>query len=78
MYNPRPVRVSTDPTCLGGGASPPPLGAILDTKTAFDCPGHEVLEYIAKLCLEVSVDVTDQVNGRIFDNPLASPGNAAV
>ena len=34
---------------------------ILDSKTAFDFPGQELSEYIAKFHLKVTDDVTDNV-----------------
>ena len=32
-----------------------------------DSPGHELSEYVAKVCLKATNDVTDPVKGQIFD-----------
>ena len=54
-------------------------GPILDPKTAFEIPGQEVSEHTAKLYLNVTDDVADQVKGQISEYPpsLTSPGNVA-
>ena len=53
---------------LGGGVgvqSVPAIcqttGSILDPKTILDRPGHVYAGYFAKFCLNVTDDVTDQV-----------------
>ena len=57
----------------------PNYGPILDPKTAFDCPGLELSEYVTKYYLKIN-DVTGRVKGRIFYYPssLVLPGKAAV
>ena len=68
-----------------GVVSPPPAicqsaGRILDPKTRFDSSGFELSEYVARLYLNVTDDVTGRVKCQIFDNLSlpASPGKAAV
>ena len=53
---------------------------ILDLKTAFDSSGLKISEYVAKLYLKVTDDVTGRVKGQIFNyqSLLASLGKTAV
>ena len=55
----------------GGGRFGPPAncqtnGPILDPKTAFDSPGLELPEDVAKCYLNVTDDATGRVKGQIF------------
>ena len=64
----------------GGGFIPHAIfqtnGPILDPKTAFDSPGLEISEYVAKFYLNVTDDVTGRVKGQNFEylSLSASPG----
>ena len=45
-------------------------GPILDLKTTFDSPGHELSKHVVKYNLKIADDVTGQVKGQRFDNHL--------
>ena len=72
----------TIPLC--GPWGPPAMcqatGPILDPRTVFDSPGHELSKYVAKFYLNVSDDVTGMVKDQIFYclSSLASAGKVAV
>ena len=74
IFNPSPVRVFPEYArrwAGKGGAFRPhaichTAGAVLDPKTAFDTPRHELPEYIAKFYLNVNDDFKGQVKGYIF------------
>ena len=71
-----PNGVSRTLAAYWGGSRPPAIklttGPILDPKTAFDSPVHELTENIAKFHLKATDDVAGYVKGQILDSAIAS------
>ena len=67
---------------MGGGGRPPVLSAklpIIDPKAAFDSPRLKLSEYVAKLYLTVTDDISGRVKDRLLNlSSLASPGKTSV